>query len=161
MMDMHRSSFADMECSIARSLEVIGEWWSLLIVRDAFFGVTRFGEFQRRLGIARNVLSARLDRLVAEGVLHRREYDETRGRCDYLLTAKGLALWPVIITLEQWGDEWIVGTGHEAVVLTHRTCGERTLAEVTCSHCREPLHGLDVHLHPGPGLSDPSFLRLS
>src|SRR6478752_4646818 len=98
-----------MNCSIARSLEVIGEWWTLLILRDAFFGVTRFEVFQERLGIARNVLAARLDALVDHGVFERRCYDEARSRFDYVLTDKGKALWPVLVTIRQWGDEWISG----------------------------------------------------
>ena len=86
---MRRASFADMNCSIARSLEVVGEWWTLLILRDAFFGVRRFEDFHDRLGIARNVLAARLDTLVDTEILERRPYDEARGRYDYVLTAKG------------------------------------------------------------------------
>src|SRR4051794_17159634 len=106
---VRRASFEDMTCSIARSLEVIGEWWTLLILRDAFLGVTRFEEFQERSGIARNILSARLDTLVEHGVLERHCYDEARSRYDYVLTDKGKALWPVLVTIRQWGDEWEVG----------------------------------------------------
>src|SRR5829696_9377464 len=106
---MRRASFEDMSCSVARSLEVIGEWWTLLILRDAFFGVTRFEEFQSRLGIARNILTKRLDTLVDAGIFERRVYDEARDRSDYVLTEKGRALWPVLVTLRQWGDEWAMG----------------------------------------------------
>src|SRR4051794_37790929 len=110
---MRRTSFEDMECTLARSLDVIGEWWTLLILRDAFLGVTRFDDFQERLGIARNVLTARLDTLVDNGVLVRRFYDEARGRADYKLTAKGRDLWPVITAIREWGDTWIAGPGKE------------------------------------------------
>src|SRR4051812_23918552 len=126
-----------MNCSVARSLEVIGEWWTLLILRDAFFGVTRFEEFQERLGIARNILTTRLDTLVESGVMERRCYDEARGRNDYVLTKKGKALWPVLVTLRQWGDEWVTGKGKEPVQLRHTTCDHRTRAELACSHCGE------------------------
>jgi DNA-binding HxlR family transcriptional regulator len=141
---MRRASFEDMNCSIARSLEVIGEWWTPLILRDAFLGVTRFEEFQERLGIARNILSKRLDTLVEHGVLERRCYDEARGRHDYVLTDKGKALWPVLVTIRQWGDEWVVGSGQAPVALVHKTCGERTTAVLTCDHCGEELRGEDV-----------------
>ena len=106
---MRKASFADMHCSIAQSLEIVGEWWTLLILRDAFLGVRRFEDFVSRLGIARNVLTNRLDTLVEAEVLERRAYDEPRGRYDYVLTEKGRALWPVMTALRQWGDEWIVG----------------------------------------------------
>ena len=104
---MRKASFADMHCSIAQSLEIVGEWWTLLILRDAFLGVRRFEDFVERLGISRNVLTIRLDRLVGAGILERHAYDEGRGRYDYLLTDKGRALWPVMTALRQWGDEWI------------------------------------------------------
>jgi DNA-binding HxlR family transcriptional regulator len=146
---MRRASFEDMSCSIARSLEVIGEWWSLLILRDAFFGVTRFEEFQERLGIARNVLSTRLDTLVDHGVLERRCYDEPRSRYDYVLTEKGKALWPVLVTIRQWGDEWVVGEGNEAVRMVHKGCGEHSTAVLTCDHCGEQLQRREVRIVNG------------
>ena len=95
---MRRTSFNDMSCSIARSLEIVGEWWTLLIIRDAFLGVTRFEELQQRLGIARNILTDRLDTLVDAGVMERHLYDEARDRYDYKLTPMGRALWPVLTT---------------------------------------------------------------
>jgi DNA-binding HxlR family transcriptional regulator len=147
-----------MSCSIARSLEVIGEWWTLLILREAFFGITRFEEFQERLGIARNVLATRLDSLVDHGVLERRCYDEARGRNDYVLTEKGKALWPVLTTIRQWGDKWVVGKGNEAVRMVHNSCGEETTAALACAHCGETLHRRDVRIVPGPGLDDPEGL---
>lgn len=155
---MRRASFDGMNCSIARSLEVIGEWWTLLILRDAFFGVTRFEVFQERLGIARNILTTRLDTLVEHGVMERRTYDEARGRHDYVLTAKGKALWPVLVTIRQWGDDWIVGKGNEPVRMVHTTCGARTDASLTCEHCGERIHRRDVRVVAGPGLEDPDML---
>ena len=155
---MRRASFEDMNCSIAGSLEVIGEWWTPLILRDAFLGITRFEEFQERLGIARNVLTARLQTLVDHGVLERRIYEEARGRYDYLLTEKGKALWPVLVTLRQWGDEWIAGKGREPLGMVHRACGEPTHAVLTCGHCGEPLERADVRMVAGPGLADPKLL---
>jgi DNA-binding HxlR family transcriptional regulator len=147
-----------MNCSIARSLEVIGEWWSLLIVRDAFFGVTRFEEFQERLGIARNILAKRLDTLVDNGVLERHIYDEARGRADYELTDKGRALWPVMVTLRQWGDDWITEDGKAPIALLHTSCGSRTTAHLVCDHCGERLERRQVRSVAGPGLTDDGLL---
>jgi DNA-binding HxlR family transcriptional regulator len=151
---MRRASFADANCSIARSLEVIGEWWSLLIIRDAFLGVTRFKDFQQRLGIAPNILTARLDTLVAHGVLERRTYEEARDRGDYVLTRKGRALWPVMVTLRQWGDEWEVGRDRAPVRLRHKTCGHVADAALHCGHCGERLVGRDIQTIAGPGATD-------
>jgi DNA-binding HxlR family transcriptional regulator len=140
-----------MNCSIARSLEIVGEWWTMLIVREAFFGVTRFDELQARLGIARNILAARLATLVDAGVLERRTYDEARGRSDYLLTAKGRALWPVLTALRQWGDEWVLGPGREPVEMVHEGCGGRARMVPTCDQCGEQLRLRQLRLVPGPG----------
>ena len=151
---MQRASFEDMNCSIARSLEVIGEWWTLLILRDAFFGITRFDDFQARLGIARNILTKRLDTLIDHGVLEPRCYDEARGRNDYVLTDKGRALWPVMVTIREWGNEWIFGRDHEPLGLQHRDCGEVTQPEMVCDKCGEKLHERSFRNIPGPGYTE-------
>lgn len=145
---MRKVSFADMHCSVAQSLELVGEWWTLLILRDAFLGVRRFDDFVERLGISRNVLTNRLDRLVEVGIFERRPYDEARGRYDYLLTDKGRALWPVITTLRQWGDEWIYGAGNEPLTIEHRSCGHATTAELRCDGCGELLDARSVRVAP-------------
>src|SRR5690349_25173948 len=93
-----------MHCSIAQALEVVGEWWTLLILRDALLGVTRFDDWQRRLGIARNILSARLEALVEEGILERHRYQERPPRHEYVLTRRGSDLAPVLEALRTWGD---------------------------------------------------------
>ena len=149
---MRRASFADANCSIARSLEVIGEWWSLLIIRDAFLGVTRFKDFQQRLGIAPNILTARLDTLVAHGVLERRTYEEARDRGDYVLTKKGRAPWPVMVTLRQWGDDWEID--EPPVRMRHKTCGHVARAVLHCDDCGERLYGRDIQTIAGPGATD-------
>jgi len=151
MSAMRKASFAGMNCSIAQSLEVIGEWWTLLILRDSFLGVRRFDDFVERLGIARNVLASRLDRLVDAAVLERRPYDEARGRYDYVLTPKGRALWPVMTALRQWGDDWILGKGNEPLLLEHRECGHMTTAVMTCDVCGGQLDARSVRALPGPG----------
>ena len=148
---MRKTSFAGMNCSVAQTLEIIGEWWTLLILRDCFLGIRRFDEFVERLGIARNVLTSRLDTLVEAGILQRRVYDEGRGRYDYLLTDKGRALWPVLTAVRQWGDEWVLGEGNEPVVLEHKSCNHQTNAVMVCHHCHEPLDARSVRVRPGPG----------
>src|SRR5664280_719114 len=119
---MERKSFAGMDCSVAQCLEVVGEWWSMLIVRDAFLGVTRFDDFRRRLGISRNILQQRLATLVDAGVLVRVPYSEHPPRYDYRLTDKGRDLWPVLTTMRQWGDRYAAPSGPPLEV-THNACG--------------------------------------
>ena len=136
---MSPQKFTDLDCSIARSLEVIGERWSLLIVRDAFYGIRRFDDFRRDLGVARNVLTDRLTTLVEQGVFERRQYEDRPPRFEYLLTEKGRDLLPVVLTMMRWGDRW---EGHDEgipVTLTHTTCGHITTPVVACAHCREDL----------------------
>ena len=132
---MGRTDFSQMDCSVARTLEVIGERWSLLIVRDAFYGLRRFDDFRQDLGIARNVLTDRLARLVDQGVFERRQYEERPPRFEYLLTDKGRALLPVILTMMQWGDRWEAGDHGPPVTLHHRACGKVTAPVVDCEHC--------------------------
>jgi DNA-binding HxlR family transcriptional regulator len=153
---VRKASFADMNCSVAQALEVVGEWWTLLILRDCFLGVRRFDDFVERLGISRNVLTNRLETLVDAGLLDRRPYDEARGRYDYVLTEKGRALWPVLTALRQWGDEWILGAGHEPLLLEHRGHGHTTTARMTCDVCGEPLDARSVRAVPGPGEASPA-----
>ncbi|HTZ08113.1 MAG TPA: helix-turn-helix domain-containing protein, partial [Acidimicrobiales bacterium] len=119
---MQRKSFAAMDCSVAQCLEVVGEWWSMLIVRDALLGVTRFDQFQRRLGIARNILRQRLATLVEEGVMIRVPYSDHPPRFDYRLTDKGRDLWPVIDAMRQWGDRHAAPDG-PPLRLVHLGCG--------------------------------------
>lgn len=129
---MRHTSLSDMPCPVARSLDIVGEWWTLLIVRDAFLGARRFEDF-RATGIADNILSARLKRLVEEGVLERRRYDERRERFEYHLTEKGRALLPVLAALRRWGQEWT--EGRDASRLTHDACGHEVSARMHCDEC--------------------------
>jgi DNA-binding HxlR family transcriptional regulator len=149
---MERKSFADMACSVAQCLEVVGEWWSMLILRDAFLGITRFDDFQRRLGISRNVLNQRLATLVDAGVLTKVPYSERPPRYDYRLTDKGLDLWPVLTAMRQWGDTYAAPAGPPVQVM-HRGCGKVSDAVLTCSECGEELTARDVRAVPGPGAS--------
>ncbi len=136
---MRRTSFADMNCSVARTLEVIGEWWSMLVVREAFNGVRRFDDFQARLGIARNVLATRLQSLVEHGILDRRLYQDRPERYEYRLTEKGRDLYPVLISMMRWGDRWECPEGGPPVRLTHEKCGHDPDPALVCSHCGEQL----------------------
>jgi DNA-binding HxlR family transcriptional regulator len=131
-------------CSVARSLEIVGERWTLLIVRDAFFGVRRFEDFQRSLGIARNVLQGRLERLVEEGILERVRYQERPERFEYRLTEKGIDLWPVMVSLLAWGDRHAAVDGGPPVVLEHRGCGGRVNDRRICESCGALLGPRDV-----------------
>jgi DNA-binding HxlR family transcriptional regulator len=147
---VERKSFAEMDCSVAQCLEVIGEWWSMLVVRDAFLGVTRFDEFQRRLGISRNILQQRLARLVEAGVLTREPYSEHPLRHDYKLTDKGRDLWPVLTAMRQWGDRHAAPSGPPLQVV-HKACGSASEATFVCSACGEPLGPRDVEVAARPG----------
>ncbi len=147
---MRRASFDDMACSVAQSLEIIGEWWTPLILRDAFLGVTRFGDFQERLGIARNILASRLDALVEHDVLRKVPYQEHPVRYDYKLTAKGRDLWLVVAALREWGDRWEAPDG-PPVEVVHQTCGHATRIVPTCSECGEVLSPFELRVRRGPG----------
>jgi DNA-binding HxlR family transcriptional regulator len=151
-----RTSYQDFACSTAQTLEIVGEWWTLLLVRDAFFGVRRFEDFQRRLGISRSVLTNRLHRLVEEGVLETRLYETRPARVEYLLTKKGADLFPVLVALQQWGDRH--ASEKPPVVLRHHTCGRLTKPHLVCSACGDHVTAEDVTAAPGPGASDPNML---
>lgn len=143
-----------MHCSVAQCLEVVGEWWSMLIVRDAFLGVSRFEDFHERLGISRNILRQRLGRLVGEGVLHKVAYSEHPPRYDYRLTEKGLDLWGVLTAMRQWGDKHAAPDG-PPLELVHETCGQVADVEFRCSTCGEPIGLGDVRAVVGPGAVEP------
>ena len=147
---MRRTSFEDMNCSIAQSMEVIGEWWTPLILRDLMFGIVRFDELQARLGIARNVLTDRLNRLVERDVVTRRRYQEHPERYEYRLTEKGADLWKVLNALREWGDRWEAPNG-PPVEMVHRSCGHIASAALVCSECGEPLERRELQMVRGPG----------
>lgn len=131
-------------CTIARSLEVVGERWSLLILRQAFFGVKRFDQLQASLGIARNILAKRLQTLVAAGILERRKYQDRPARYEYRLTEKGKELYPVVLALKKWGDKYVADEHGPPVTLVHRGCGHEMEGRLDCEHCGEPVTARDV-----------------
>ena len=147
---MLHNTYAGQTCSVARSLEVVGERWTLLILRDAFLGLRRFDEFQRSLGIARNVLNTRLRRLVDAGLLERRQYQERPERYEYRLTEMGRDLWPTIVALMAWGDKHLADDG-PPLVLEHKGCGGTVDDRRTCTTCGDVLEARDVRMVRGPG----------
>jgi DNA-binding HxlR family transcriptional regulator len=155
---VQRASFEDVNCSVAQCLEAVGEWWTLLIVRDAFLGVRRFDDFQARLGISRNILNQRLRHLVDHGVLERRPYQANPPRSEYLLTDKGRDLWHVVAAMRQWGDKWAAPDGPPLRV-RHMSCGRLVQVVAVCSHCGEPLDVRSVTAEPGKGAKEGDFDR--
>jgi DNA-binding HxlR family transcriptional regulator len=135
-------------CSIAAALEIVGERWTMLIIREALLGVHRFDEMQGDLGIARNVLQQRLERLVANDILERRLYQERPERYAYFLTERGLDLWPAIVALMQWGDKHAGVPGGPPVRLEHRGCGGAVDDHLLCVACGEKLGPRDVWARP-------------
>ena len=148
---MLKNDYESQICSIAGALEVVGERWSLLIVRDIFLGLRRFDEIQGDLGIARNVLNTRLTRLLEHGVLEKRPYQEHPPRYEYRLTEKGLDLWPTVVALMKWGDRYTAPAAGPPVLLEHRGCGGAVDEHRICVQCGARLEVRDVQAHAGPG----------
>jgi DNA-binding HxlR family transcriptional regulator len=142
-----------MACSIARTLDIAGEPWSPLIIRNIWLGRRRFDEIQRDLGLSRKVLAERLKWLVTHGVLEQHPYNKRPPRNEYRLTPKGQELADVLLAIAAWGDRWTAGDDGPPALFRHRACGQLTNAELRCAHCGEPLHASDVEVTPGPGAS--------
>jgi len=151
------ADYSRQSCSIAATLEIIGDPWTLLVVRDAFNGITRFEQWQERLGVARNVLAARLKSLVQHGVLEPRLYSQRPPRNEYVLTAKGKDLYGVLVTLHAWGEKHIYGEAHSSVSMVHSTCGESLNPRIACGCCNEIVKPRDIKLTwkaGGPTVAD-------
>jgi DNA-binding HxlR family transcriptional regulator len=140
-----------MACSMARSLELIGDWWTPLIIRDLQLGVDRFDALAENLGISRNLLTIRLAHLVQHGIVERRRYQEHPPRDRYVLTEAGQDLVPVLLALTAWGDRWATPEGGPPLVFRHRPCGHELTATVSCGACGQLLHPGEVEARPGPG----------
>jgi DNA-binding HxlR family transcriptional regulator len=147
-------TYEDQVCSVARTLEIVGERWTLLILRDALLGMRRFDEWHKSLGIARNVLSDRLAKLVRHGILERVEYQDRPVRSEYHLTSRGRGLGTAVLSLMHWGDTHLAGPEGPPRLTVHSGCGERVLERPVC-----PAHGPvgpgEVDIVPGPGLTAP------
>ena len=141
-------------CSVARSLSVVGERWTMLIIRDAFLGTRRFDQFQNNLGITRHRLSERLGKLVDAGVLVKVPYHDRPVRYEYRLTRKGLGLYPVLMSLARWGDEWMDNGEGVPMEYVHQTCGKVAHPVMSCSECHEPLKPEEVTPRLGPALRE-------
>lgn len=139
-------------CSIARTLAVIGDRWTLLVLRDLFLGTRRFEDFCRQLGISRPALTSRLRKLEELEVLEKRPYQQRPQRFEYHLTEKGLDLYPIIMTMARWGDRWQDDGNGAPLEYRHKRCGKITQPVMCCSECNEPMHPQDVTPLVGPGL---------
>jgi DNA-binding HxlR family transcriptional regulator len=148
-----RDRYSADNCSVKRTLDVVGEKWTLLVLREAFYGARRFEDFRRRVGCARNVLSERLGTLVDAGLMVREPYREPnqRTRHEYRLTEKGIDLLPALVALMHWGDRWEADAEGPPVEVVHRECGHPVETILRCSRDRESLTARDTRVRPGPG----------
>jgi len=146
-----RRRFDDQNCSVAQALEVLGDWWTLLVVREAFLGVRRFADFEANLDISKNILTARLEHLVTHGVLARVDAGVHGTRYEYELTPMGRDLATVMTALREWGDRWIYGKGREPLLALERRSGQRIPRLRILDDEGRPLAGCDIVLAPGPG----------
>ena len=148
---MQWSELDQQPCSVSRTLSVIGDRWTLLILRDCFLRVRRFDDFQARLGIGRPILADRLQKLVDNFVLTKVAYQQNPVRYEYRLTQKGLDLYPVIMGIVHWGDVHMAGRGGRPLLHTHNACGHRFDPVTVCSECNAPVKAKDVSVARGPG----------
>jgi DNA-binding HxlR family transcriptional regulator len=143
-----RTSFETIDCSIARTMAILGEPWTALILRDLFIGITRFDALHSHLGVSRKVLTARLSRLADDEIVLKRAYSQRPERFDYVLTGKGWQLCDILLAITAWGDKWTMAEAGPPALLTHRHCGHLTTAEIRCSHCGGLLHAADTEVMP-------------
>jgi DNA-binding HxlR family transcriptional regulator len=152
---MRWNELSEERCSVARTIAVIGDRWTLLILRDCFLRVRRFDAFEERLGITRHILADRLKKLVAHGVLKKVPYQQNPTRYEYRLTEAGLDLYPLLTCLRHWGDRYAAGRSGPPLLFRHRDCGHVFDPVVTCSGCGEPIDPHAVEVMPGPGANAP------
>lgn len=155
---MKRTQFADQPCGVARTLDIVGELWSFMIIRNVFLGVRRFEGLRESLGISRKVLSERLELLVRRGILERRAYQDRPPRHEYRLTPMGVDLFPVLIALARWGNRWLAGERGAPIEYVHRKCGHVTQARVVCGACGEDLGAHNVQPQLGRG-GEPGYVE--
>jgi DNA-binding HxlR family transcriptional regulator len=148
---VRRTKFDRWPCSIARTTDLLGDWWTPLVLREAFYGARRFDEFVERLGIGRNVLTVRLKRLVEAGILRTEPYQKRPQRHEYRLTAKGRDLFGVLAAMIRWGDDWLATDSGPPVELIDRRTGHVVRPAVVDEHTGEPLDPRNLRARPGPG----------
>ena len=157
---MRWNELSEENCSMARTVSVIGDRWTLLILRDCFLRVRRFEDFQERLGITRPILASRLKKLVDEFVLVKVPYQQRPVRYEYRLTQKGLDLYPIVMAIVHWGDVHMADKKGRPLLHTHDLCGKDFDPIMVCSECGEALMPRQTHVHPGPGATSPRHLPL-
>ena len=140
---MSRSKLSSQACSVSRAVAQVGDEWSIVILREMFLDSRRFDDFLRQTGISSHLLSTRLKKLQADGVIRRQVYSQRPLRYEYRLTAKGRDLWPVIVALKQWGDSWL-NEGDSPIRIAHKTCGHITQPAMTCAECGEVMSARDA-----------------
>lgn len=148
---MRQTSFANVNCSLAQSLELIGDWWTPLILRDVFVGIDKFDDLAVDLGISRNLLTTRLADLVGNEIVKRVRYSERPPRDRYVLTAAGGELMPILAALTAWGDRWTERKNGPPMLFRHRACGHVMTPQVACSRCGDVLNAMDLEGVGGPG----------
>lgn len=148
---MKWEEIGEVRCSVARALAVVGERWTLLVVRDLFLGVRRFDRLQRSLGLTRHLLTDRLNKLVEHGIVERVPYQDRPARHEYRLTEKGIDLYPVLLSLVRWGDRWEVDDAGPPVLYVHKGCGEVAMPTLHCPRCGDPVTARDLSPRPRPG----------
>lgn len=151
---MKWQNVGEMPCSVARSLSILGDRWTLLILRNAFLAMRRFDDFQAGLGVTRHILADRLNRLVDAGVLKKVPYQDNPPRYEYRLTEMGRDLYPVLLALTAWGDKWLDEGRGAPLEYLHKNCGHKFRPTMVCSECHEPVSPHDVMPVAGPGLAD-------
>jgi DNA-binding HxlR family transcriptional regulator len=152
-------AFAQQNCSIARPLSILGERWTILVLREISLGNRRFDGIQEELGVATNVLSARLGTLVDEGILEKTPYGDHSARFEYRLTEKGADLQPILLAFLRWGDTYTAGKAGPPLETVHADCGHVFHMLPTCSHCGEEVKPASVRTRPGPGANKHQRLR--
>jgi len=151
----------DSRCPIEGLLEIVGDKWSILILRDAFYGVRRFDGFQQHLGISKKVLALRLRTLTDADILKRIAYQQRPERFEYRLSAKGQDMFPILLSMSRWGNRWLTEPGQEWLQLRHTGCGQLSEAKLVCSHCGDLLTPARVKVVAGPGAREKDIQSLA